>query len=57
MTYPEIPQADFDELERLILDELRAQLAMNRAIEDIPEMIADMILRRFQVRRRDDPGR
>lgn len=47
-----IPQDEFDELEQLILDELKAQLAMDREIEDIPEMIADVIVRRFQVKRR-----
>ncbi len=57
MTYPDVSQAEFDELERMILDELKAQLAMDRAIEDIPEMIADMIVRRFHIRRLDDPDR
>lgn len=54
MTYSEVSQADFDELERVILDELKAQLAMHRAIEDIPELIADMIVRSFHIRRHDD---
>ncbi|MDQ6947203.1 MAG: hypothetical protein M3256_13265 [Actinomycetota bacterium] len=56
MTYPDVSQADFDELERVILDELKAQLAMDRAIDDIPEMIADLIVRRFHIRRRNDRG-
>lgn len=54
MAYSDVSQADFDELERVILDELKAQLAMHRAVEDIPEMIADMIVRSFHIKRYGD---
>jgi hypothetical protein len=53
MRFSDVSRADFNELERVILDELKAQLAMGRDIDDIPEMIADMIVRRFELRRRD----
>lgn len=37
----------------MIRDELKAQIAMLRDIDDIPEMIADIVVRQFELKRRD----